>query len=60
MITQIEQETYQVVAELFEILNEKFRLQYDETILSLQYCSLSRQTDETAEEWTGRLGTKAT
>ena len=40
---------------LFETLNSKFRPQHNETILSLQYCKLSRQSNENAEQWMGRL-----
>ena len=41
------------------ILNEEFRLQYNETILSLQYFKLSREEHESTEEWMGQLRIKA-
>ena len=40
---------------LFEILTKKFRPQFNETIKSSQFCKLSRQNGENAEEWKGRL-----
>ena len=42
------------VSRLFEVLKEKFRLQHNETILSLQYCKLQRKENESAQEWMGR------
>ena len=42
------------------MLDKKFRPQHNETILSLQYCTLGKQNDMTAEEWVGRLKIKAT
>ena len=44
----------------FETLADKFKQEYDETILSLRYCKLKRKFDGTAEEWRGHLGVKAT
>ena len=40
---------------IFKTLTNKFRLQFSETIKSLQFCKLSRQDDESTEEWIGRL-----
>ena len=40
---------------LFQAFSEKLRPQHNETILSFQYCKLSRQGKEIAEEWMGRL-----
>ena len=40
---------------LFDTLNTKFCLQHNKMIKSFQYCKLSRQSGENAEEWTGRL-----
>ena len=40
---------------LFKTLANKFTLQFSETIKSLQFCKLSRQDGESAEEWLGRL-----
>ena len=42
----------------FNICNEEFRPQYNETILSLQYCKLSREEYDIAEKWMGRLRIK--
>ena len=42
------------------MLNNKFRPQHNETVLSLQYCELSRHENENAEEWIGRLYVMAT
>ena len=36
-------------------LAEKFRSQHNKSIQSLQYHKLRRQTEETVEEWMGRL-----
>ena len=38
----------------------KFKLQDNETILSLQYCRLVRHLDESVEEGVGRLRVTAT
>ena len=38
---------------LFKILTNKFRPEFNETIKSLQFCKLSRQDAENAEEWMG-------
>ena len=40
---------------LFEILMNKFKPQFNETIKSLQFYKLSRQDGESAEEFLGRL-----
>ena len=40
---------------VFEILTKRFRPQFNERIKSLQFCMLSRQDGENAEEWMGRL-----
>ena len=40
---------------LFEILNDKFRLQYNEAIKLLQFYKLVRQHNESTEERMGRL-----
>ena len=39
----------------FSILNVKFKPQQIETILSLQYCKLSRDENKSAEEWLDSL-----
>ena len=38
-------------------LIEKFKPQYNETIKSLQFSKLIRQSNESVEEWMGRLRT---
>ena len=40
---------------LFSVHNEKFRPLHKKTILSLQYCKLSREEKENTKEWMGRL-----
>ena len=35
---------------LLEVLSEKFKPQYIETIVSLQYCKLIRKQNDNAEE----------
>ena len=40
---------------LFETLSNKFKLQYNETIKSLQFRRLYRYDEENVEEWMGRL-----
>ena len=52
-LTQDKQEPYITVEDLFETLNSKFGSQHNNTILSLQHCKLSRQNNETAEQWMG-------
>ena len=52
---QAENETCNEEEGLFEILNNKFRPQYSETIKSPQFCKLVRQHNASAEEWMGRL-----
>ena len=41
----IEQEKYRTSAQLFEVLCEMFQPQHKETLLSLQYCKLTRETE---------------
>ena len=36
-------------------LTDKLRPQHNKTVISLQYCKLSRQSGENAEDWVGRL-----
>ena len=40
-------------------LNDKSRPNYNEMILSLKYCKLRRQNDDTAEEGMGKVRMKA-
>ena len=40
---------------LFTTFNNKFKLQFNEIIKSLQFCKLSRQTKENAEDLMSRL-----
>ena len=53
-MTQAEQERCNTMEGLFTILN-KFKLQYNETMKSLQFCKLVRHPNENADEWMGRL-----
>ena len=55
LLTHAEKDRYNTLEGLFEILTNKFRPQFSETIKSLQFCKLSRQKEENAEEWMGRL-----
>ena len=50
-----EKETCNTLEGLFETLTNKFKLQYNETIRSLQFRKLYRYDDENVEEWMGRL-----
>ena len=36
---------------LLEVLSDKFKPQHNETVLSLQYCKLTREQNENAEDW---------
>ena len=54
-LTQMEQERCNTMEGLFTTFNNKFKPQLKKTIKSLQFCKLSRQTKENAEEWMGRL-----
>ena len=56
-LTQDEQEACNNEKGLFNILNRKSKPQYNETIKSLQFHKLIRQSDESTEEWMGRLRT---
>ena len=44
---------------LFEVLNEKFKLQHNATILSLQYCKLIKEQNKNGKEWMDHLRIKA-
>ena len=57
--TQVEQEACNAKESLFEMLNNKFKPQYNETIKS-KMCKLLRQTNENTEEWMGRIRVAAT
>ena len=46
-------------AGMFQVHSKKFKLQYNETILSLQYYKLIREQKENVEEWIGHLKTKS-
>ena len=59
-LTKTRQESHQTVKGLLEVLAENFRLKDNETKLSLIYCKLDKQGDDTANEWMGRLRIKAT
>ena len=51
----MEQERCTTTEGLFTTLNNKFKAQYNETITSLQFLKLGRQTNKNAEEWISRL-----
>ena len=53
---QTERERGNITEGIFTTFNNKFKPQFNETIKSLQFCKLSRQTNENAEEQMGRLG----
>ena len=40
---------------MFGTLTDKFKSQYNETGLSMQYSKLHRKDDETSEDWVCRL-----
>ena len=44
---------------LFNVLKDKFRLQHNETILTLQFCKLQRKENESIQEWMSGLQIKA-
>ena len=54
-VTNSEKEACKTKEELFKMLNEKFKLQHNKTILSLQYCKLSRNNEGTMQEWMDRF-----
>ena len=54
-LTQEEQETYNDEKGLFDTLNKQLKQQWNETIKSLQFHKLARQTKESTKEWMGRL-----
>ena len=54
-LTQDEQHTCSNEKGLFNTFNRKFKPQYNETIKSLQFSKLIRQSDESIEEWLGIL-----
>ena len=56
-LTQEEQEACNYEKGLFNPLNRKFKLQYNETINVLQFHKLIIQPNESVEEWMGRLRT---
>ena len=53
-LTQDEQEACNNEKGLFDMINRKFKLQYNETIKFLQFHKLIRQSNESTEEWMGR------
>ena len=54
-LSYVEKEKCNTIEGLFKILTNKFRLQFNEMMKSLQFCTLSRQSGENAEEWMGRI-----
>ena len=55
MLTTDEKETCNMLEGLLEILCNKFKPQYNETIKLLQFRKLYRYGNENVEEWIGRL-----
>ena len=51
----MEQERCNTMEGLITTLSNKFKLQYNETIKSLQFQKLGRKTNDNAEEWVGRF-----
>ena len=54
-LTEGEKEACNTLQGLFDTLASKFRLQFNETIKSLQFRKLYRFKGKCAEEWMGRL-----
>ena len=54
-LTTTEKETCHTFEGLFDMLTNKFKPQYNETIKLLQFRKLCRYEDENIEEWMGRL-----
>ena len=54
-LMQAEQDRCNTMKGLVDIFNNKFYPQHNETIKSLQYCTLIRQSSENVKEWMGRL-----
>ena len=54
-----EQEKCKTWSGMFEVLNEKFKLQHNKTMLSLQYFKLGGEERECLKEWMGHLKVKA-
>ena len=48
-LTAADQELYENVKGLFDFLSEKFKTQHSDPLLSLQYCKLIRNWDESAK-----------
>ena len=55
-LTENEKEACSTLQGLFNMLATKFKLQYNETVKSLQFRKLHRLENESADEWIGRLG----
>ena len=54
-LTETEKHAYNTLQGLFDTLAMKFKLQFNDTIKSLQFRKLYRLEGESAEEWMGRL-----
>ena len=54
-LTHMEKEKCNIIEVFFTMLNNKYKPQFNETIKSLQFCKLNRQTAENVEEWIGTL-----
>ena len=57
--TNEEKEKCITAKELFSMLSSKFRPHHNRILLLLYYLKLKRNSYESAEEWMGRLQTKA-
>ena len=58
-LSETEQEIYRTGAGLYEVCSEKINPLHNKTILSLQYCKLTGEQNESSEEWIGQLKLKA-
>ena len=56
-LTKEEQDVYHDEKGIFETLNKKFKPQFNETIKLLQFHKLVHLSNESVEEWMGRLRT---
>ena len=54
-LTHAEKDTCSPLEGLFKIISNTFRPQFNKMIKSVQFCKLSRQNGENAEEWMGRF-----
>ena len=57
-LNDTEQEICRTSTGQFEVPSKKFSLQHNKTVVSLQYCKLTRKQDEAVKEWMGHLDSK--